>query len=456
MSATPHVALVIGLSLGDESKGACTDFLARQAKGPVVVTRFNGGSQAGHHVCLADGRHHVFAQFGSGTLAGAATHLSRFMLVDPIAMMAEAAHLESIGVRDPFSVTTIEGEATMITPFQVAANQLRELHRSLDGQRHGSCGKGVGEARGDMLKNPGEMPKLGDLHDLARLKQRLEMVQAMKCAEMVALWGDRPHAPGTGRLWEILAQPESVDLVLAHYADFQRRARIVGPEHLATLLHQEGTVLFEGAQGVLLDEDRGFHPHTTWTNTTFKNADTILDETGFEGVRRRIGLTRCYGTRHGAGPFPTEDEGLRALVTPGEHNIHNDWQEGFRVGQVDAVLLRYAVEVVGGVDELGVSHLDRYEASPESFTIARCYRVDPDARDLLGDEVIGARLAIPAEVDIEEQTKMGAELREVTPIYSTSLPHSGEGFAREIAETVGVPLGIVAFGPTAADRRMAR
>jgi adenylosuccinate synthase len=117
-----------GLSFGDEAKGSIVDYLCRKATNPTVV-RFNGGHQAAHNVVLPDGTHHTFSQFGSGTLAGARTHLSRFMLVEPLAMEREAEHLRQIGVADPYSLLTVDEECVVVTPFHRAANRIREAAR---------------------------------------------------------------------------------------------------------------------------------------------------------------------------------------------------------------------------------------------------------------------------------------------------------------------------------------
>jgi adenylosuccinate synthase len=113
-------------------------------------------------------------------------------------------------------------------------------------------------------------------------------------------------------------------------------------------------MVFEGAQGVMLDEKHGTAPHNTWTNTTFENADTLLDEVGCKD-RTRIGCLRSYYTRHGAGPFPTEDN---TLDLPEPHNGNDGFQGKFRVGRFDYQLAAKALEIVKGVDMLSVSHLD--------------------------------------------------------------------------------------------------
>src|SRR5688572_1634241 len=142
-----NVFLTVDLGFGDAGKGSIVDFLTRANEAHTVV-RYNGGAQAGHRVVTAGPRprEHVFAQFGSGTLAGAATHLSRFMLIDPPAMLEEAGHLARLGV-DALERTTIDAGAPVITPFQRAVNRLRELARG--DARHGSCGMGIGETMAD-------------------------------------------------------------------------------------------------------------------------------------------------------------------------------------------------------------------------------------------------------------------------------------------------------------------
>ena len=118
------------------------------------------------------------------------------------------------------------------------------------------------------------------------------------------------------------------------------------------------TMVFKGAQGVMLDEKHGTAPHNTWTNTTFENADTLLDEVRCKD-RTRIGCQRSYYTSHGAGPFPTEDN---TLDLPEPHNGNDGFQGKFRVGRFDYQLAAKALEIVKGVDFLAVSTWITYRA----------------------------------------------------------------------------------------------
>ncbi|HEY7215209.1 MAG TPA: adenylosuccinate synthetase, partial [Thermoanaerobaculia bacterium] len=134
--------LLVDLGFGDAGKGLLTDFLVRRS-GATVVVRYNGGAQAGHNVVTPDGRHHTFAQLGSGSfVAGVRTFLSRHVVVHPTALLAEAAALRAKGVGDALDRVRLSERALVITPFHQAAGRLRELARGA--ARHGSCGVGVG------------------------------------------------------------------------------------------------------------------------------------------------------------------------------------------------------------------------------------------------------------------------------------------------------------------------
>jgi len=115
-------------------------------------------------------------------------------------------------------------------------------------------------------------------------------------------------------------------------------------------------VVFEGAQGVLLDEQAGFHPYTTWSRCTLDNALELLAEAAPGAEVRRIGVLRAHAVRHGPGPLPTETGELRPAVR--EHNGFGEWQGAVRYGWFDAVLARYALAVAGPLEGLALTHLD--------------------------------------------------------------------------------------------------
>jgi adenylosuccinate synthase len=232
----------------------------------------------------------------------------------------------------------------------------------------------------------------------------------------------------------------------------------VDGEYLGTLLGLDGTVLLEGAQGALLDEWRGFHPYTTWSTTTFENALALLDEQGYDGDVHRVGLLRAYMSRHGAGPFVTEDPRLRSVFTD-PHNVTNDWQRGFRVGPFDAVAARYAVETAGRPDLLAVSHLDQL-ANISDRRIAVAYRYRGSDSDIqthvdVQDGLIVRLRPSPHSEDLNYQARLTAILERSEPVYRAV--HGGvDAYLETIQAEVGVPIAFVSSGPTFQDKAVYR
>ena len=348
--------IVAGIVFGDESKGATVDWITRKYRAQVVV-RYNGGPQAAHNVVTPDGRHHTFAQFGSGTFQpGVRTHLSRHVLINPMSMMREEAHLREVGVTDAFERLTVDEGCVVITPFQRALNRLTEWSRGI--KAHGSCGQGVGQARSDQLQCGDLVLYASDLRDAKAAREKLKFVQRrMQTFAMELATGPAPKG------FQFGAQPEfsmifddnAVDWCLGEYGKVPMK--VVPGDYLKLLVERNDRIVLEGAQGILLDETHGTVPHNTWTDTTCRNANTLLSEVAFDGNVRRVGVVRTYFTRHGAGPFETEDWRISAVL-PESHNNGDGFQGSFRVGHFDAVAARHALRVSGGISEIALTHVD--------------------------------------------------------------------------------------------------
>ncbi len=415
-------AIVVDLGYGDAGKGTIVDWLCSPAKGgaPVhTVVRFNGGAQAAHNVITSEGLHHTFAQFGSGTFrAGVRTHLSRFVLVDPMSLIVEAEHLAAVGVRDPLDMVTVDRDALLVTPYHRFANRAREIARGTG--RHGSCGMGIGETMAYALANGEDAPRVGDSESLEVLRRKLARLR---------LWLFEEFGP--------VDVPDTAACTDAFRA-FAQRMNLVDHRYLRQLLRRE-TVVFEGAQGVLLDEWHGFHPYITWSTTTFANAETLLAEAGMAGSSTRLGVLRTYATRHGPGPFVTEDDALTRTL-PDRHNTGGQWQGPFRVGHFDTVATRYALEVCGGVDGLALTHLDVGEAHPE-LAICRAYKVDGRHVDHLEPGPAG---------DLETQERLTHRLLTADPV----LESLQTAWVQTVTDEMGVPVLIGSYGGRAADKRL--
>lgn len=332
--------LVQGLAYGDEAKGSIVEALCRKV-GASLVVRFCGGPNAAHNVVLENGVHHTFASFGSGTFAGAKTYISRFTLIEPRALMNEYAVLQpKVGVLPaPF----IEDDCPVITPFHKAMNQVREICRG--DARHGSCGIGVGEVMRD-IEAGAEVLRAKDLNDLDGTISKLTAIRDRKEIEMRDLTTDLGRDP-----FEV-----NIIRLASYYRNFAKAVKIV-PNGFLEEAAGKGPVIFEGAQGMMLDQKHGTFPHVTWSNCTFGNAMELLS--GLRVDITKIGVLRAHWTRHGAGPFPTESE----EVNFPDHNKCGAWQGKFRQGYFDAVAARHALDCIGGVDDIALTCVDRIEPS---------------------------------------------------------------------------------------------
>ncbi len=405
--------VTVGLGFGDEGKGATVDYLTRKHDADLVV-RYCGGAQAGHNVQLPDGRRHTFAQFGSGTLAGAKTYLGPRMVISPATMLPEADHLRSLGVTDPSTSLSAHPDCLVSTIYHVCMNRLRETARG--DHCHGSCGLGIGEARHYWLRFGQDAVFAGDLRDRHALVAKLSLLRDRFLLEMQEL------TRLDDELCEMLhdTTPAAEADALQSASDELRLSRRIPDCRVA---------IFEGAQGVLLDEWKGFHPYTTWSTVTPYHALEMIDESGITDVTT-LGVTRAVSTRHGAGPFPTWcPEMSKQTVDPG--NRTNDWQGSIRFGPLDLVLLEYAARVCE-IDGLIVNCLDQI---PHEARICTGY-TNTD------------RIEIPRS--LKDQSRLTDMLQRAVPIYRETTVDGILDALDEIA-----PVKITANGPTHTDRRSA-
>lgn len=338
--------ILAGLGFGDESKGANCEYMCinRNAK---LVIRYNGGPQAGHNVLTPDGKHHTFSQFGSGTfIPGVRTHLSKYMLVDPLAMETENRHLVNQGVPDAMNRLSVDPRATIITPIHVLLNRIREQNRD---EKHGTCGCGVGEAVAHRIACPEYTLTVSDLMNPNTVRAKLWEMYFYAIYELESI-GVNPadYAVTMAKSWWLRT-------LVGRYTSWISRIS-VEPDQ-AVCWSTQSDIVFEGAQGVMLDETLGTAPHNTWSNCTFDNAKAIIEENSRPGEVYRVGCLRTYYTRHGAGPFPTESPDLDILEEP--HNSSSNVQGKFRRGHFDPVLARYAIQAVGGLEGIFLSHADK-------------------------------------------------------------------------------------------------
>ena len=462
--------IFLGLSFGDEGKGTMVDAWARHTNTKNVV-RFNGGPQAAHYVVTSRRQTHCFSQFGAATLVpGVKSFASRFMLIDPLALGAEADALARIGAPDALQRLTVDARCVVVTPFHKLLNRLQEEARGKS--RHGSCGVGVGQAYLDSL-NP-QMPSLvmRDLFEEARLRKKLRLLQLVKIDQAEQLIENHPDAVRLSPWLEELKISSLVDEITEVYLDIKKQIGAIDEgERLSQLLSSSESVAFEGAQGVLLDADRGFWPHVTPSYTSTKNARTLLQEANAEPATF-VGILRAYSTRHGAGPFVVEDTELTPIL-PEQHNVTNPWQGSMRVGWFDAVMSRYALDISGGVDALALTNLDRLTGFPIVKLCTRWrYNGEEDAAlatffeyQKIAGELVIERIRVSPEFNREHQGELTKRLAQCTALthelrgWSQTTTPDGSlsaevvDFIEAISSELRRPVKAVSFGPTAEEKR---
>ncbi len=349
---------VIGASYGDEGKGLITDWLCSQGAG--VVVRFNGGAQAGHTVVTPDGRRHVFGHYGSGSFLKIPTYLSQFFICNPILFFKERDELAKVGV----DATVFAHPECLVTTFaDMLINQRKEEARG--DARHGSVGLGVNET-----VNRSEIKEL-----------RITMAD---------LWN------GGGRLAAQIAE------ICDKYAQFRTGKKIDEPamceaflkgcELFAHAVHPAGIAqckdpVFEGAQGLLLDQNNKAHfPNVTRSNTGIKNIRTLCAQAGIKDLEAYY-VSRTYLTRHGAGKLPGEDP---KLSYPDETNVPHDWQGVMRFAPLDGDLrARCAADFGGNGYQLVLTHCEQQPAPIG----ADLYSYGPTREDVTAQRILMQRTA---------------------------------------------------------------
>ena len=274
---------VIGASFGDEGKGVLVDYLCA-TQGTGMVVRYNGGAQAGHTVVTPEGQRHVFRHFGSGTLWGAPTFLSQFFVCNPIVGLKEADQLLAMGI-----IPTLYAHPNcMVTTFaDMIINQRKEDARA--NGRHGSVGVGFHETI-----TRSQVPELkitmSDLWNNIPLEDRLNQI----CNKYAKF--------RTG------SEIEDSDAMIANFIKFCALfAEAVHPLGIK----QCREPIFEGAQGLLLDQDnKEYSPNVTHSHTGMKNVRILCEQAGIDSIDPYY-VSRTYLTRHGAGKLPGEDPKMR-------------------------------------------------------------------------------------------------------------------------------------------------
>lgn len=304
--------VVIGANYGDEGKGLMTDYLCRDLD-IQIVARFNGGAQAGHTVVDPTIGRHVFGHFGAGTFAGVPTFLSKYFVCNPALFDSELDRFP----RNVMPVVYVDPAALVTTPWDMLINQAIEEKRGA--RRHGSCGVGFNETVERSVR--GYPLYVSDLIEEEKLTTRLTVLALeyypARCTEL-----------------GIVLDQETVMRTVSHFvtqsASFIDMVKIAQPFDALS----GRRVLFEGAQGLMLDQDHPNFPHVTRSKTGLTNALKLATEAKLEVDP--IYVSRTYLTRHGAGPLSGEEPMPKEIVD--KTNVEHPFQGVLRYAPLDAGL----------------------------------------------------------------------------------------------------------------------
>ncbi|WP_426061263.1 adenylosuccinate synthetase [Hymenobacter sp. B1770] len=351
--------VVVGLGFGDEGKGLATDYLCSYVTNPLVI-RFNGGHQAGHTVVTKSGHKHVFSTLGAGTLRGVPTYWSSYCTFSPAILLPEYS---SLGIQAKLFV---DNNCPVTTHYDVLYNRAMEATRGL--ARHGSCGLGFGATI-----ERHQLPELqlfpADLLSPALYKAKLQLIRSHYQAKV-----DQESSYSFNRFDHDAADHQfGVEAEEVRKLCQEGTIQLVNEDEMFAQNASWQSFIFEGAQGILLDMDFGTPPHITRSNTTSKNALEILKRQLPATTAEIMYVTRCYQTRHGAGPLASADESLELVNNDCESNQYNEHQGQFRVSNLNLDSLNYALSsdanfsrglkkhlLITCLDQLGTSEVPFY------------------------------------------------------------------------------------------------
>jgi adenylosuccinate synthase len=412
--------VVIGTQWGDEGKGKVVDWLTDHAQG---VVRFQGGHNAGHTLVIG-GKKTVLHLIPSGILRpGVRCYIGNGVVVSPQALLDELAMLESAGVEVQGRLT-ISDACPLILPYHAALDQARE---SAKGEgKIGTTGRGIGPAYEDKVAR--RAIRLQDLFHRERFAAKLGEVLDYHNFVLKQYFNARP-----------VDFQKTLDQALALAERFRPMVGDV-PRLLFEAGKRGENLLFEGAQGTLLDVDHGTYPYVTSSNCV-AGAAAAGSGVGPQALHYVLGITKAYTTRVGGGPFPTElyDDVGRHLASRG-NEFGATTGRARRCGWFDAAALKRSIQI-NGVSGLCVTKLDVLDGV-ETLQVGVGYRVGKETLDILpsGAEALAECEPIYEEIPGWTESTVGIRRHQ-------DLPKNARNYLKRIEETCGVPIDLISTGP---------
>ena len=413
--------VVLGAQWGDEGKGKMTDYLAEEAD---VVVRFQGGNNAGHTVEVEDKQYKLHL-IPSGILYDDKLNvIGNGVVVDPKALFDEIDYLEGLGVKISPEKLVISDRAHLIMPYHRVLDKLKEKARGKNDI--GTTGKGIGPCYTDKFERCGI--RICDLLHKnvfeAKLKENIEMKNLY--------------------ITRVLGGEElSFEEIYNEYIQYAERIRPFVKDtsvEVYEAIKNDKNVLFEGAQGMLLDIDYGTYPYVTSSNTTSCGVSSGVG-IGPNMVKNAVGIAKAYTTRVGKGPFPTEleDETGEWIRTKG-HEYGVTTGRSRRCGWLDLVILKTTVRVCG-LTSLAVTKIDTL-AGLDKIKVCVGYKFNNTVIDYFPASLEDLALCEPIYEEFDGWDDSVANARSYD-----ELPENAKKYLERIAEFTGTKISIVSVGP---------
>ncbi len=418
---------VVGAQWGDEGKGKIVDWLSNRAD---VVVRFQGGHNAGHTL-VVDGKVYKLALLPSGVVQGKLSVIGNGVVVDPWHLLGEIAKIAEQGVIIGPDLLVLADNATLILPLHKDLDQGREAASS---QKIGTTGRGIGPAYEDKVGR--RAIRVADLADPEALKPKIERLLSHHGALRRGL--GLPEADGAALFDQLM---EIAPQILAYAQPAWR---------LLDQAYKAGKrILFEGAQGALLDVDHGTYPFVTSSNTVAGQA-AAGSGMGPKGPGYVLGIVKAYTTRVGEGPFACEldDEVGKHLSTVGREVGVNTGRPR-RCGWFDAVLVRQSV-AINGIDGIALTKLDVLDGL-KTLKICVGYKIGDREVDYLPAGMRDQAAAVPIYEEMEGWSESTAGARSFKDLNANAIK-----YVRRVEELIGAPVALLSTSPERDDTILMR
>ena len=415
---------VIGTQWGDEGKGKIVDWLSERAD---IVVRFQGGHNAGHTLVI-DGTEYKLSILPSGTVrSGKLSIIGNGTVVDPFHLLSEIAHLQNQGVKISPDNLLLSETATLILPVHAQVDKAREALRGSG--KIGTTGRGIGPAYEDKIAR--RAIRIADLSDTDVLKKKIEQIVTWHNIFLKAS-GDKGITASS-----VFEQLEPIIPEILSYTG--RSWEVLGAAHASGK-----RILFEGAQGVMLDIDHGTYPFVTSSNTVAAQAATGSG-TGPSNIHFTLGITKAYTTRVGEGPFPTEDfaeDGQRMGEKGREFGTVTGRKR--RCGWFDAVMVRQA-GLMAGITGMALTKLDVLDGF-EVLKICVGYEVNGQKITYFPADTQSQIACVPIYEEMPgwSETTFGAR-------SWADLPANAVKYIRRLEELTQIPVALLSTSPERED-----